>query len=351
MTFAALKKQSKTAIENLTKKVEQDKNGGYSKDDRFWKLDVDKAGNGSAVIRFLPAPEGEEFPYVRRFEYFIKKGNKWYIENCRSTLGEADPMNEYFFEFRGENPTEAQKTAARKYSRSTNYIANIYVVSDPKNPENEGNVFLFKFGAKIFDMLETAIKPEFDDEKPFNPFDLWEGANFKLKARNVNDQRQYDKSAFEAIGPLSDDDEELEKIWNKCHSLQAEIAPDKFKSYDELLKKRDAFLGNADSDKPESKPARRSRSEDDDESADAMFGKSRKPGRASEDDEDAPQRKSNRRPARDEDEDDEDDAPRQSSRKSEPKDDDEPAASKKSSKSSDGDDDDLAQYRDMLGDD
>ena len=118
MSFAALKKQSKTAIENLTKKVEQDKNGGYSKDDRFWRLDVDKAGNGSAVIRFLPAPEGEEFPYVRRFEYFIKKGNKWYIENCRSTLGEPDPMNEYFFEFRGENPTEAQKTAARKYSRS-----------------------------------------------------------------------------------------------------------------------------------------------------------------------------------------------------------------------------------------
>ena len=159
MSFAALKKQSKTAIENLTKKVESDKNGGFSKDERFWKLDVDKAGNGSAVIRFLPAPEGEEFPYVRRFEYFIKKGNKWYIENCRSTLGEPDPMNEYFFEFRGENPTEAHKTAARKYSRSTNYIANIYVVSDPKNPENESKVFLFKFGAKIFDMLETASKP------------------------------------------------------------------------------------------------------------------------------------------------------------------------------------------------
>ena len=349
MSFAALKKQSKTAIENLTKKVEADKNGGFSKDERFWKLDVDKAGNGSAVIRFLPAPEGEEFPYVRRFEYFIKKGNKWYIENCRSTLGEPDPMNEYFFEFRGENPTEAQKTAARKYSRSTNYIANIYVVSDPKNPENEGKVFLFKFGAKIFDMLETAIKPEFDDEQPFNPFDLWEGANFKLKARNVNDQRQYDKSSFDAIEPLSDDDEELEKIWNKCYSLQAEIAPDKFKSYDELLKKRDAFLGNSDSDKSDSKSARRgSRSDEDDESADAMFGKSRKPGRASDDDEDAPQRKSNRRPARDEE--DDEPAPRQSSRKSEPKDDDEPATSKKSAKSGD-DDDDLAQYRDMLGDD
>jgi hypothetical protein len=350
MSFAALKKQSKTAIENLTKKVESDKNGGYSKDERFWKLDVDKAGNGSAVIRFLPAPEGKKFPYVRRFEYFIKKGNKWYIENCRSTLGEADPMNEYFFEFRGENPTEAQKTAARKYSRSTNYIANIYVVSDPKNPENEGKVFLFKFGAKIFDMLETAIKPEFDDEKPFNPFDLWEGANFKLKARNVNDQRQYDKSAFEAIGPLSDDDEELEKIWNKCHSLQAEIAPDKFKSYDELLKKRDAFLGNSDSDKPESKPARRSRSEDDDEATDAMFGKGRKPGaRDSGDDEDQPTRRSSRRA---EPEDEEPAPSRTSARRSAPKDEeDEPAPARASKPSASDDDDDLAQYRDMLGDD
>lgn len=348
MSFAALKKQSKTAIENLTKKVESDKSGGFAKDDRFWRLDVDKAGNGSAVIRFLSAPEGEEFPYVRRFEYFIKSGNKWYIENCRSTMGEADPMNEYFFEFRGENPSEAQKTAARKYSRSTNYIANIYVVSDPKNPENEGKVFLFKFGAKIFDMLETAIKPEFADETPFNPFDLWEGANFKLKARNVNDQRQYDKSAFDAIGPLLDDDDDMEKVWNKCYSLQAEIAPDKFKSYEDLLKKRDAFLGNANSEKSDSKPSRRqSRGEDDDEAADAMFGGGRKSNR-SDDADDEPQRKSNRRPARDEE--DDEPAPRKSSRKSNDDADDEPAP-KKSSKASDDDGDDLAQYRDMLGDD
>ena len=337
MSFAALKKQSKSAIENLSKRVDQEKSGGYAKDDRFWKLDVDKSGNGSAVIRFMPAPEGEEFPYVKRFEYFIKQGNRYYIENCRSTLGEPDPMNEHFFEVRGEDPTEAQKTAARKYSRSTNYIANVYIVSDAKHPENEGKVFLFKFGSRIFQKLEGAINPEFDDENPFNPFCLWEGANFKLKARQLDGQRSYDKSGFDAIEPLDEDDKVLEKLWAKCHSLADEVAPDKFKSYEELQKKMELFLNG--------KEGKSGKSSDDGDANDKLFPK------RGEDDDEAPRRKSagasRRKPAKSDDDDDEP-APRRKPAKSEDEDD-EPAPRAKAAKSED--EDDLAQYRSMLGDD
>lgn len=245
MSFAALKKQSKTQFDKISNKIEAEKTGGYQRDERFWKLDVDKTGNGYAVIRFLSAPDGEEFPYVKRYEYMTKIGQRYYAENCRSTLGLPDPMNEYFFEVRGDGSDKAKNTAARQFSRSTNYIANIYVVEDKKHPENEGKVFLFKFGARIFQKLEGAISPEFEDESPFNPFDMWAGANFKLKARELDGQRSYDKSGFDVVGPLLDDDEALESVWRAQFSLQAEIAPEKFKSYEVLLKKRDELLAAA----------------------------------------------------------------------------------------------------------
>lgn len=259
MSFASLKKQSQAHLNNIAKKFEQEKAGGYEKDTRYWKLDVDKTGNGYAVIRFLPPPEGEEFPYVKRYEYMTKIGSRWYVENCRTTIGEADPMNEYFFEVRGDGTDKARNERARQYGRNTNYIANIYVVEDEKHPENEGKVFLYKFGPRIFQKLEGAISPEFKDEQAFNPFDLWSGANFKLKARELDGQRSYDKSAFDVCGPLLDDDERLESIWRSEYSLAAEIAPDKFKSYEDLLKKRDDLLKSA------SKPAAGKRQDDESE--------------------------------------------------------------------------------------
>lgn len=320
MSFAALKKSSKGAIDSISKKFEEEKSGGYGKDERFWKLDVDKTGNGMATIRFLPAPDGEENPYVKRFEYFVKFGQRYYVENCRTTLGEKDPMNEHFFKVRGKDPSEAQKQAARQFSRSTNYIANIYVVDDPKNPDNNGKVFLFKFGSRIFQKLEGAIKPEFDDETPFNPFDLWGGANFKLKARMLDGQRSYDKSAFEACSPLSDDDEELEAIWKKEHSLQAEVAADKFKSYDELKKKLDDLLGSDDNEEKQADKTRET------------FEQQRK--KRDEDEEDAPRRKSEDKPKRRSDEDDE------------------PAPKPKAAaKADDGDDDDFSRFKSALFDD
>lgn len=242
-SFAALKKKSQGAFNALSAKVEEEKGGRY-KDDRFWTLTVDKAGTGMATIRFLPAVDGEEVPYVKRYEYFIKNGNRWYINYCRSTLKQPDPVNEYFFELRGDGSDKIAVAKARKFGRSTNYIANIYVVDDPANPDNNGKVFLFKFGSRIFQRLESAIKPEFSDEEPFNPFDFWEGANFKLKAKNVDGMRSYDSSAFAERGPLADD-ETMEKIWGQQYPLLPEIAPEKFKSYDQLKKEFDAFMSNA----------------------------------------------------------------------------------------------------------
>lgn len=246
-TFTQLKKQSgKSSLEKLTaelQKLNSSSQQSSSSDDRFWYPNVDKAGNGYAVIRFLPAPEGEDVPFIRIFEHGFKgPTGKWYIENSLTTIGKTDPVGEYNSKL-WNSGIESDKEIARKQKRKLNFIANIYVVTDQQNPENEGKVFLFKFGKKIFDKLNDAMNPTYADEDPLNPFDLWGGANFKLKIRNVEGYRNYDKSEFASPGPLSDDDEELEKIWKKEHSLQAFLAPENFKSYEELSKKLNAVLG------------------------------------------------------------------------------------------------------------
>lgn len=236
MSFAALRNKSKNSTEKLAKKIDDDQSGGFAKDPRFWTMTVDKAGVGEAVIRFLCEPEGEDYPYVRRYEHFIKANGAIYAEHSRTTLkGEKDPVTEYFFEMRGDNPTKEIKDKYSPFSRRANYIANIYVVSDPANPENEGKVFLYKFGNTIFEYLQNCIKPKFASEKAFNPFDLWEGANFVIRAyNNKGGQRQYDKSSFEACGPLLDNDDDLESVYNDLYKLTPEIAPEVFKSYEEL---------------------------------------------------------------------------------------------------------------------
>lgn len=247
MSFSALKKQRGNFADLSKKLADEKKGGGGSKDDRYWTLTTDDAGNGFATIRFLPAVEGEEMPYVKLYKHAFqdKKTNKWYIENSRTTLGEPDPVAEANSEL-WNTGIESNKELARQRKRQLGYISNILVVSDPKNPEAEGKVFLFRYGAKIFGMIENAIDPKFEDEKPFNPFDFWDGANFKLKAHVVEKQRSYDRSGFEAPTPLfNGDDEQLEKLWKKQYSLQAEIAPEKFKSYDQLKTRFLATIGAA----------------------------------------------------------------------------------------------------------
>ena len=244
MSFKDLKKQSKlgSLTAKLVKEVEKMNNNGTSGDDRLWKLDVDKSGNGYAVIRFLPAPDGEDLPFVKLYSHAFQGPGGWYIENSLTTLGQKDPVSEFNTTL-WNNGTDAGKETARKQKRKLTYISNIYVVKDPANPENEGQVFLYKFGKKIFDKLTAAMQPEFEDEEAIDPFDFWQGANFKLKAKNVAGYRNYDSSEFAAQSPLLDDDDALEALWKKQFSLEEFVAADQFKSYDELKKRLGYVLG------------------------------------------------------------------------------------------------------------
>ena len=244
MSFANLKKQSKlgSLTAKLVKEVEKLNTNGASGDDRLWKLEVDKSGNGYAVIRFLPAPDGEDLPFVKLYSHAFQGPGGWYIENSLTTLGQKDPVSEYNSQL-WNNGTDAGKDAARKQKRKLTYISNIYVVKDPANPENEGKVFLYKYGKKIFDKLTAAMQPEFEDEEAIDPFDFWQGANFKLKIRKVEGYQNYDKSEFDNASALFDDDDKLEKIYNSLHDLSEFTTPDKFKSYDDLKKRLVYVLG------------------------------------------------------------------------------------------------------------
>ncbi len=236
-------------FDNLMKEVEKISNpkSNYKQgDDREWKPTVDKAGNGYAVIRFLPLSKGATdtgVPWVRVFNHgFQGPGGKWYIENSLTTLNKPDPVSELNTEL-WNSGVEANKEIARKQKRRLNYWANIMVVEDPGNPDNEGKVFIYKFGKKIFDKIQDVLKPEFQDEKPVNPFDFWEGANFKLKIRQVEGYRNYDKSEFDSPSAIKEDDAQIEAIWNQQYDLGTLVAEDQFKSYDELKAKLDMVLG------------------------------------------------------------------------------------------------------------
>jgi len=235
--FSKLKAMSgKKSLEQLTNeltKINGNQNEKKS-DDRFWSPTVDKAGNGYAVIRFLPAPPNEDVPFVRMFDHgFQGPTGSWYIENSLTTIGKQDPVSEYNSQL-WNSGIESDKEIARKQKRRLHFISNVYIVTDSGNPENEGKVFLYKYGKKIFDKLNEAMNPQFADEEAVNPFDLWSGANFKLKIRQVEGYRNYDRSEFDKAGPLLNDDSELEAIWNKEYFLQEFLAPSNFKSYDEL---------------------------------------------------------------------------------------------------------------------
>jgi len=244
-TLADLRK-SRGGFETLMKEVEKIANPqseSRGADDRYWQPEVDKAGNGYAVIRFLAPPKGEDLPWVRIWNHgFQGPAGKWYIENSLTTLGKADPVSEYNTEL-WNSGSEANKEIARKQKRKLSYVVNILVVKDAAHPENEGKVFLYKFGKKIFDKIKDIAEPQFEDEKPINPFDFWEGANFKLKIRNVEGYRNYDKSEFDGISAISEDDSEIEKIWSSQHSLVQFLDPKNFKSYDELKKKFEMVMG------------------------------------------------------------------------------------------------------------
>ena len=211
-------------------------------DERLWKPELDKSGNGYAVLRFLPAVHGEDLPWAKVYSHaFQGPTGLWYIENSLTTISQNDPVSEYNSKL-WNTGIESDKEIARKQKRKLSYYSNVYVVSDPKHPEREGQVFLFRYGKKIYDKLLAAMQPEFEDESPINPFDPFSGANFKLKIRKVDGFWNYDKSEFDSVSPLSDDDGELDNIWKKQYPLADFHAPSNFKSYDEIKKRLDDVL-------------------------------------------------------------------------------------------------------------
>ena len=243
MSLSTLKKSN--SLDKLLNAVETENKPQEKKsyvDERLWKPVLDKTGNGYAVIRFLPAVDGEDLPWAKVWNHaFQGPTGQWYIENSLTTLGNNDPVSEMNSAY-WNSGVESDKEIARRQKRKLQYFSNIYVVSDPKNPQNDGKVFLFRFGKKIFDKCMEAMQPAFEDETPVNPFDFWEGANFKLKIRKVDGYWNYDKSEFEAPSPLFDNDDAIEEVWKQQYALNEFTAPTNFKSYDELKTRLDMVL-------------------------------------------------------------------------------------------------------------
>ena len=245
MSFAALKK-NRSDFSRLAQELEKTNSpqqNSSNQDDRIWKPTIDKTGNSYAVIRFLPPCDGEELPWVRIFNHGFKGPGGWLIDNCPTTIGLPCPVCESNTELWGTGSQDNQNLA-RDRKRKLKHMSNIYVIKDPGNPDNEGKVFLYSYGKKIFDKLNDLMRPQFEDETPVNPFDFWGGANFKLKYRTVDGYGNYDKSEFDSSAPLSDDDAKMENIYKQCHSLEEFVNPETaFKTYDQLKDRLDKVLG------------------------------------------------------------------------------------------------------------
>lgn len=238
-SFDALKKSRSSSLDKLNSQLDKMTTKSYAdpNEGKFWKPTRDKAGNGFAILRFLPAPNGEEMPFVRIWDHgFQGPTGLWYIENSLTTLSQDDPVSEYNSKL-WNSGVESDKDQARKQKRRLKYVANVLVIKDSGNPANEGQVFMYSFGKKIFDKLNDLMNPQFEDETPVNPFDFWEGANFRLKIRQFEGYPNYDKSEFDGPSALFEDDAEIEATWNKQHSLQEVIDPKNFKDYNELKQK------------------------------------------------------------------------------------------------------------------
>lgn len=241
MSFADLKRKSQSNFEFLQKELEKSSTQSGA-DERLWKPELDASGNGYAVVRFLPAPEGESVPWAKIYSHAFQGPGGWLIDNCLTTNGDKCPVcaaNQKLW----NSGHESDKEVARQRKRKLSYYSNIYVVNDAKNPDNNGKVFLFKYGKKIHDKILAAMQPEFQDETPVNVFDFWEGANFKIKIRTIGGYWNYDASEFAAPTALSSDDEEMERIWKQQYSLEAFTASDQFKSYEELENRMSIVLG------------------------------------------------------------------------------------------------------------
>lgn len=245
MSFESMKNKSRNTdalIEKLSS-LDDSKKNSY-KDDRFWRPTVDDAGTGQAIIRFLPEPPGEDAPFVLYYSHAFQGPGGWYIENSRTTLGEKDPVSEMNTRLWNSGDQSKKDLVSQKYKRKKNYVSNILVVNDPANPENNGKVFLYRYGTKIHKMIQDAMRPEFADEEAVVPFDFWKGANFRIRIRKVAGYLNYDKSEFDSMSELYDgDDDRLKKLWESEYPLNEFVDPANYKSYDELKSRLDQVLG------------------------------------------------------------------------------------------------------------
>ena len=249
MSFADLKRQSQTNFDFLQKELEKSSTNSNGADERLWKPELDASGNGYAVIRFLPAPEGESLPWAKIYSHAFQGPGGWLIDNCLTTNGDKCPIcaaNQKLW----NSGHESDKDIARQRKRKLSYYSNIYVVNDSKHAENNGKVFLYKYGKKIHDKILAAMQPEFQDENPVNVFDFWEGANFKLKIKTVGGYWNYDSSEFASPTALSPDDDEMESIWKQQYSLAAFTTPSEFKTYEELENRLNIVLGLSSAPSP-----------------------------------------------------------------------------------------------------
>ena len=254
MSFSSLKKNRSKAFSALNDQLQKISSKGYVNPDadKYWKPTRDSAGNGFAIIRFLPEPDGEDLPFVRLWDHaFQGPTGMWYIENSRKSINmeEPDPIAELNVKLWNatNDDSSPERAQARKQKRRLHFISNVYIIKDSGNPDNEGKVFLYKYGKKIHNMINEMMNPSFEDEERVNPFDLWDGANFRLKIRQSDGFPNYDKSEFDSPSPLFNDDAELEAVWKRAYSLKELVAPHNFKSYDELLAKMQRVLGIVDS--------------------------------------------------------------------------------------------------------
>ena len=244
MSFSDFKKRSQNSLGDLTSKLEAMNKKDSYKDDRFWRPELDSSSNGYAVVRFLDTAKDEDMPFVKYYSHGCQGPGGWYIENSRTTFGEKDPVSEMNSKL-WNTGAESDKDIARQRKRRTNFVSNIMVISDPANPSNEGKVFLYRYGQKIHNKIIEVMQPEFQDEEPVNPFDMWKGADFKLKIRKVSGFINYDKSEFASPSPLLEgNDDALERIWNQQYPLNEFIDPSNYKSYDDLKSRLNEVLGN-----------------------------------------------------------------------------------------------------------
>ncbi len=246
MSFAAMKR-NRTDLSKIIEAVGgNDQKTNDNNDDRFWKPTIDKAKNGYAVVRFLPGTEGDTMPFVKYFDHFFKgPTGQWYVEKSLTSIKLPDPLSEANSKLWNEDGSEEAKRIVRERKRQLRHVANVLIVSDPSNPENEGKVKLFRFGKKIMDKIQDSLQPRFPDEQPMNPFNMWEGADFVIKIRNVEGYANYDASTFKAIAPIPGSDDELEAIYNQQHSLKEWYDPSEYKTYDELKNRLAIVLGES----------------------------------------------------------------------------------------------------------